>query len=234
MRAGAPWRAGRRRILRSGPGSAVLGAAAAFTVLLAQHTTTAAFTGQTGTTGNTTSTAATFCTSPGTTTPALTATLDTAVYQSNPTTSYGTGTSIGVGSATSADAYSYIKFDLTAAPIPARCTITSATLTVRASTPRAGGTLLVYRADAAWTNTITWNVGRVGFTGTPSSTASLSSAGFQTWNVTTLARELYAGTNNGFALKDSVDNSASARYQTWDSLESGTAANRPKLSITWG
>jgi hypothetical protein len=31
-----------------------------------------------------------------------------------------------------------------------------------------------------------------------------------------------------------VDNAASARYQTWDSMETGTAANRPKLDITWG
>jgi hypothetical protein len=223
-----------RRLLRSGRRLAVMAAAAAFTVLLAQHTTTAAFTAQTGDTGNQVTTAATFCTSPGTTSPALTAVLDTAVYQSNPTQTYGTGASIGVGSATSANAYSYIKFDLTAASIPARCTITSATLTVRASTPMAGATLQVYRADAAWTNAITWNVGRVGFTGTPSTTASLSAAGFQSWNVTTLTRELYAGTNNGFALKDSVDNAGSARYQTWDSLESTTPANRPKLSITWG
>lgn len=224
----------RRRLVRYARRLAGLGAAAAFTVLLTQHTTTAAFTAQTGDTGNAVSTAATFCTSPGSTSPALTATMDTAVYQSNPHTNYGAGASIGVGSATSANAYSYVKFDLTAAPIPARCTITNATLTIRASTPTAGATLLVYRADGAWTNTMTWNTGRVGFTGTPASTASLSAAGFQTWNVTTLTRELYAGTNNGFALKDSVENDAPARYQIWDSLESGTAANRPKLSITWG
>jgi hypothetical protein len=81
---------------------------------------------------------------------------------------------------------------------------------------------------------MTWNTGRVGFTGTPATTASLASAGLQTWDVTTLTRELYAGTNNGFALKDSVYDAAAARYQTWDSMEAGTVANRPKLAITWG
>ena len=229
-----PRRPGRRALVRSARRLGVLGAVAALTVTLAQSTTTAAFTAQTGDTGNRATTATTFCTSPGTTTPALTATMDTAVYQANPNTNYGTGTSIGIGSANLANAYSYVKFDLTAAPIPARCTITSATLSIRASTPMAGATIEVYRANAAWNLTMTWNTGRVGFTGTPSSTASLSAAGVQTWDVTTLTRELYAGTNNGFALKDSVDNAGSARYQTWDSMESGTAANRPKLSITWG
>ena len=226
-------RPGRRRVLRSGRRLAVVGAAAAFTVLLAQHTTTAAFTAQTGDTGNTATTAATFCASPGST--QLTATSDTAVYQASPNTNYGAGTGIGLRSESGANAYSYVKFTLTSAPIPARCTVTSATLTIRASSPTAGATILAYRADAAWSPaTMTWNTGRVGFTGTPASTASLGSAGAQTWDVTALTQELYAGTNNGFALKDSVENAVSARSQTWDSMESGTSANRPKLDITWG
>jgi hypothetical protein len=227
-------RPGRRTFVRAGRRLAILGAVAALIVALAQSTTTAAFNGQTSDTGNQASTAATFCTSPGTTTPALTPTADTAVDQSSPNTNFGTGASIGLRSASGANAYSYLRFDLTAAPIPARCTITSATLTIRASAPAAGATLEVHRANAAWTTAMTWNTGRVGFTGTPSTTASLSSAGVQTWDVTTLTRELYAGTNNGFALKDSVDNAGPARTQTWDSMEAGTAANRPKLTITWG
>ena len=56
----------------------------------------------------------------------------------------------------------------------------------------------------------------------------------QTWNLTTLTRELYAGTDNGVAVKDSVDDAGLMRGQTWDSMEVGPAANRPKLDITWG
>jgi hypothetical protein len=211
-----------------------MGAAAGLTVLLAQSTTTAAFTGTTGDAGNQATTATTFCPSAGNAT--LTPVADTAVYQSSSGTNYGNGSiGVGVGTTTTANAYSYIKFDLAAAAIPARCTVTAATLTIRAAAANAGGTLQVYRADAAWNPaTMTWATGRVGFTGTPATTASRSSAGPQTWDVTALTRELRAGTNNGFALRDSADSAASARYQTWDSMESGIAANRPQLVLTWG
>jgi hypothetical protein len=218
---------------RYGRRLAAMGAAAAVTVLLAQNTTTASFAGQTGDTGNQVSSAVTFCTTPGSTT--LPAAMDTAAYQANATTNYGPATGIGVGSASSANAYSYVKFTLTSAPIPAHCTVTSATLWIYASAPMAGATLYAYRADAAWNGaTMTWNTGRVGFTGTPAQTASVAAAGWQQWNVMLLTRELYAGPDYGFALKDSVDNAASARYQTWSSMENGTVANRPKLDITWG
>jgi hypothetical protein len=210
-----------------------MGAAAAFTVLLAQHTTTAAFTAQTGDGGNSATTAATFCASPGST--QLTATSDTAVYQASPDTNYGSSPGIGIRSNSGSNAYSYVKFTLTSAPIPARCTVTSATLTIRTSSPTAGAIIEAYRANAAWNPaTMTWNTGRVGFTGTPAPTDSRSTAGLQTWDVTTLTRELYAGTNNGFALKDSIDNAGYIRSQTWDSMEVGTPDNRPKLDVTWG
>lgn len=211
---------------------AALGLATGLTVALTQSTTTASFTATTADSGNQVSSAPTFCTSPGST--SLTVAMDAAVYQSNPNTNYGATASIGVGSANSANAYSFMKFTLPA--LPAYCTVTAATLSVRASTPTAGAVLNVYRADAAWNGaTLTWNtVGRPGFTGTPATTNSLASAGVQQWDVKTLTQQLYAGPDYGFALKDSVDNAASARYQTWDSLEATTAANRPKLDLTWG
>jgi hypothetical protein len=208
-----------------------LGAAAVVTVVLAQNTTSASFTAVTADNGNQVTAAAAFCTSSGNS--VVTAVADAAVYQSNPTTTYGTGVSMGVGSATTANAYSYVKFTLPT--VPAHCVVTGATLKIHASTPTSGATLAVYRADTAWTESITWNtVGRPGFTGTPATTASLASAGFQSWNVTTLTQQLYAGPDYGFACKDSVDNAASARYQTWDSREATTVANRPTLTVTWG
>ena len=216
---------GTRRIL-------AVGAAAALTVLLAQNTTSASFTATTVDNGNQVTAAASFCTSTGSA--VLSPAADTATYQSNPNANYGSTVSIGVGSATSANAYSYMKFTLPV--LPTDCTVTSATLSIHASTPTSGATLSVYRADAAWNaTTLTWNtVGRPGFTGTPATTASLASAGFQSWNVTTLTQQLYTGPDYGFALKDSVDNAASARYQTWDSVEATTVGNRPTLSLAWG
>jgi hypothetical protein len=218
---------------RIGRPLAGLGVAAGLVVALTWSTTSAAFTAQTGDAGNKVTSAATFCTSPGST--QLPVAMDTAVYQVNAGTNYGATTGIGIGTGVNANAYSYLKFTLTSAVIPARCRVTSATLSVYATTPTAGATLYAYRADAAWNSaTTTWNTGRPGFTGTPAGTASLASAGWQQWDVTTLTRELYAGPDYGFALKDSVDSAASARYQTWASMENATVANRPRLDITWG
>jgi len=218
--------------LRYGRRLVALGAAAAVTVLLAQNTTTAAFTAQTGDTSNKVSSAVTFCTTPGNA--KLPAAMDTAVYQSQPDTNYGAVASIGVGTGPNVNAYSYVKFTLTSAPLPAHCTVTSATLSIYASAGTAPGTLYAYRANASWNATMTWNTGRVGFAGTPAQTGAVAPSGLQQWDVTLLTRELYAGPDYGFALKDSVDNAASARYQTWSSMENGTAANRPTLDITWG
>lgn len=224
---------GRRRLPRFARRAAALSAAVVLTVVLAQSATSAAFTAGTSNSANQVTSASTFCTTPNSRT--LNPTMDTAVYQSQPDTNYASGGSIGVGSATSANAYSYLKFDLTTAPIPAKCTVTGATLSIYASAPMVGATLYAYRANAIWSSaTMTWNTGRVGFAGTPAWTTSLGAAGLQQWDVTTLTRELYAGPDYGFALKDSADNAASARYQTWSSVENATVANRPKLQITWG
>ena len=153
---------------------------------LAQTATTAAFTAQTGGTGNQVSTAATFCASTGNTT--LGPSSDTAVYQANANQNYGAATGIGIGTGAGVNGFSLLKFSLPA--LPARCQITSATLTIRANTPTAGATLNAYRANAAWNAaTVTWNTGRPGFTGTPAQTASLGSSGPQQWDVTTLTRE---------------------------------------------
>lgn len=225
---------GRRGLVRSARRLGVLAPAAALIVALAQSTTTAAFTAGTANGGNQATTASTFCPAAGSAT--LTPIADTAVYQASPGTNYGSGSGIGVGvgTTTTANAYSYVKFDLVAAAIPGRCTVTAATLTIRASSPSPGATLQVFRADAAWNpGTMTWATGRVGFTGTPVSTASVASAGLQTWDVTVLTRELHAGPNHGFALRDSAESAGTSRYQTWDSMESGTAAYRPKLALSW-
>ena len=223
---------GRRRLPRFARRAAALSTAVVLTVVLAQSATSAAFTAGTSNSANQVTSASTFCTTPNSRT--LNPTMDTAVYQSQPDTNYASGGSIGVGSATSANAYSYLKFDLTTAPIPANCTVTSATLYIYASAPMAGATLCAYRANASWGTNMTWNTGRVGFAGTPAAPSDPVGAGVQQWDVTTLTRELYAGPDYGFALKDSVDNAASARYQTWSSVDNATVANRPKLQITWG
>jgi hypothetical protein len=212
--------------------------AAALTVALTQNTTTAAFTAQTGDAGNQVSSASTFCTAPGGA--SLSPTADTAAYQAQPATKYGTANPIGVavGTTTTMNGYTFVRFSVaTQAPLPSRCRVTSATLSFFASQPMTGATLYAYRADAAWDPAIlNWSTGRPGFTGTPAVSASLptGTTGRQQWDVTQLTQELYAGPDHGFALRDSADIAGSTRYQYWDSMEAADPLRRPRLDITWG
>jgi hypothetical protein len=220
-------------MVRSGRRLAVMGAAAAFTVLLAQHTTTAAFTAQTGDTGNTASTATTFCASPGSST--LSASADTTTYQTNPTTLYGTSGDTGVGSASGANGRVYVKFTLPA--LAARCVVTGATLRLHAHDPDAGRIIDVYRVDPAapaWSEASThWN-NMPAATGTAVGSTSVASAGWQEWTVTSMVASFYAGTNSGFVLRDRTEGSGTPYWQLYGARENATTANRPQLVVSWG
>lgn len=219
--------AGRRRLWQGGG----LALAVALTVALTQNTTTAAFTAQTSDTTNQVTAKASFCVSPGSTT--LTVATDAAVNQASPTSNYGTNTTIGVASGVGANAYTLLQFSLaTQAPLPHGCRVTSAQLSVYATGPTASRTLVAHRASGTWTSTVTWNtVGRPGPAGTAATTPSRATAGWQTWDVTVLTGELYAGPDNGFLLKDATDGAATTAYQYWASSEAGSPAT---LAITWG
>jgi hypothetical protein len=220
----------RRRVVRFGRRLAVLAAASAFTVLLAEHTTTAAFTAQTGST-NQAATATTFCTSVGSTTGPLTATLDSAIYEVNPANNYS-NTAIGVGTGANGDAYALLKFP-TLSP-PPRCKVATATLYVYVRTPSTGpATINVHRASQPWTNANTWaTLPRPVGAGTP--VGMPTATGWIAWQVPTLTQELVDGPDYGFLLKDSVDHHPTVtRYQTFESLES-YPTRAAYLVVTWG
>jgi hypothetical protein len=208
----------------------VLCVAAAGTVALAQHSTTAAFTGQTVDTGNSATSAASFCAVPGGTT--LDVTNDTYVDQADPATPRGGATSLRVAAGSGAIAHTYLRFSLPT--LQPHCTITGATLRLYATSSQGPGTILVHRASTTWSSaTNTWNtVPRPAPAGTGVGHAA-GTAGWHEWTVTTLTRELYAGTNDGFLVKDAVETNP-ARATAYESLDSPTVANRPELVVTWG
>jgi hypothetical protein len=230
-------RQGRRRVVRSGRRLAVLGAAAAFTVLLAQHTTTAAFTAQTGDTGNTATTAASFCTVPGPQT--VSATADTTVYQTNPTNEYGFSGEIGVGSGSGANGRVLLRFP-TPSPPGSHCALTAAKLRLHVNTPSATSrTINVYRVDPlapVWSEAATnWsNQPTASTTGPPVPSTSLGAAGWQEWPVLSMVTAHYAGPNSGFLLCDNSEGSASPQWQLYGSRDYGATTLRPELVLTWG
>lgn len=224
-------RARRRRVPRLGWQAAALGAGLAVALVLAQNTAGAAFTTTTGNAADQVSSAASFCATPGSTT--LNPSADTSSYQTQATTNYGANTSIGTVSANNGNARSFVRFPLPA--LGSFCTVTAATLRLYANAVAAGRTIDVYRVDPAapvWTEGgLTWNNQPLP-AGTAVSTASLNAVGWQQWTVTGEVQTLYTGTNNGFYIRDSVDNmSPGSATQQWDSKE-GT--NKPQLLITWG
>jgi hypothetical protein len=221
-------RTGRRRFTRAGRRLAVLGAAAALTAALAQTTTTAAFTAQTGN-GNQVGTATTFCATPGAST--LDVLNDTYVDASEPTTAKGGVTGLVVRSGTSV-AHVLLRFQLPS--LGQHCRFTGASLRLHATASQGPGTIDVHRASATWTSAaMTWNTaGRPGPIGTGVGAAS-GTPGWHEWNVTTLVTELSAGPDHGFLLKDRNEG-VGTRATTYESLDSPTVANRPELLLTWG
>jgi hypothetical protein len=212
---------------------AALVVAGGLTVGLTQHATTAAFTAQTADTGNSVTAAASFCATPGGST--VGASADTTGYQQNGNTGYGTSVDVGAGSGSGANGRVLVKFTLPA--LGANCVVTAATLRLYAHTPQAGRTIDVYRVDPAapaWSEaTTTWN-NQPATTGTAVGVASVASAGWQQWTVTSMVATMYAGTNSGFLLRDRTEGSAPAYWQLYAARENGTAANRPQLVLTWG
>jgi len=224
-------RPGRRGSLaRIGGSLAALCLAAASTVALAQHSSTAAFTAQTGDTGNTVTSAASFCAVPGGSTQSVLN--DTYVDEAVPTTARGGATTLRVASGAGAVAHAYLRFTLPV--LQPHCSLTGATLRLHATSSQGPGTMLVHRASTTWTSAAnTWStVPRPAPAGTGVG-APAGSAGWHEWDVTTLTQELLAGANDGFLVKDAVETDP-VRATLYESLDSLTVANRPQLVLTWG
>ena len=126
---------------------------------------------------------------------------------------------------------SVVAFDLP--PVPARCTLAGATLHLYASNPAGGRTINALRLNGSWTESgVTWN-NVPATTGTAASSTSLSSAGWQSWNVLSQTAAMYAGANNGFLIKDSVDSAVLSVQQIYQSRNGTPDTQDPQLVLTF-
>jgi hypothetical protein len=184
-----------------------------------------------------------------------TAMIDTDVRQSNATTNFGTGTTMLVASGTgTANRRVYLRFDLTRCSplIPSSATIKLATLRLFVTVlPTACRTYDIFDATATWTETaITWNTQPFGTTlnnpPTAQRTSSLNvgaatcqnqtaNAYVTGWDVTVDVAAFVAGTvtNNGWMIRDDVENSATARTGTFSTKNANNVARGPQLVITY-
>ncbi|MEW6028110.1 MAG: DNRLRE domain-containing protein [Chloroflexota bacterium] len=181
-------------------------------------------------------------------------TSDTQIFNTYPTTNYGTNSDIGVGERndyTDRRGRTLIQFDLSA--IPADATILSATLSLWTSTDKSSNdrTIRVYRLKAPFNETqATWNVSATGANWQTAGASGaddrestdigsaliLASEPLNTEKQITLdaaaIQELVDGTftNNGLVVI--ADTELDDRF-SYKSSEASTASQRPKLTIQY-
>jgi hypothetical protein len=178
--------------------------------------------------------------------------LDTLMQSDNPTTNYGTSTTLNVGehNAATSKNRTLIFFDLSS--IPANATINSATLSlwqVSESSSNAR-TLRVYRDLRSWSESqATWNIFSTGnnwgtaggFNASDAEQTDIGSCAFtateangeKQWTLTASAiQEMVSGAfaNNGFVIKADTETDDLFRFRSSDD---STAAERPKLVIDY-
>jgi hypothetical protein len=119
-----------------------------------------------------------------------------------------------------------VRFTLPA--VPAGCSLQAATLRLYAASAASGRTLQAWRIAVAWTEGgVTWS-NQPAATGTAATTTS--GTGYRQWSVTAQVQAMYAGANNGFLIRDAVENNSGAEQQL-HSREKGQ--NVPQLVLTF-
>jgi hypothetical protein len=165
---------------------------------------------------------------------------DTYADQASSTTNFGTATTMLVQSrSASRNRRSYVKFDIASCSIPATAEVKTATLTLNMTVaPSASRTYNALRVTSSWLETdpggLDWGV-QPTVAGVTSSQTIFTPTGDKTWNVQADVALYAAGTatNYGWSIRDSVESSATAYSSTWRTRENGTAALRPRLTITY-
>ena len=165
----------------------------------------------------------------------VTADKDTWVYEGAPTTNgdalVGSNVDLFVQSRDgSRDARALLSFPLPS--IPAECSLSGATLRFYNEAPTSSRTIDVYQLGGAWNETtVTWNT-QPATSGSAAQSVTTSTAGYQTWTVTTQVSAMYAGTNHGFLVRDNSEGSGTQRLQTYRSRED-TGGTPPELVVSW-
>lgn len=188
-------------------------------------TAQAAFADAAGNPGNEFVAATSFCADPGA--QMLTPNADAKVEQNSPAANYGATADLAMDPRTNRAVRTLVSFTLPANP--AGC-VMSATLRVYATTAVAGRTLQAWSAGGAWTEgAVTWNT-QPAAAGTPAAVASPAGPGWIEFAVTDLVAAHYAGSNNGFVLKDATESGGANLGQM---LSSRSGANPPQLVLNF-
>ena len=208
-----------------------LGVTGVLTVLLAQVPVGASFTAATRNGVNRVGTAANFCQKTVFLAPAAVEWTE----QATPTTNQTDTTTLHVRSRASANARTWLRFDLP--PAKPGCTLQAATLRVTNRVPGPGRIIDLFSGDpaaAAWTPTaITW-ANRPSGVGGPGGGSIMTTPGQQVWGVTYQVQQQYGPgvRNNGFVLQDRAEDDPTGVEQLYDGALTGSTAAHLQLDWT--
>jgi hypothetical protein len=155
---------------------------------------------------------------------------DSYVDQSSPNSNFGTSSDLFVRSASgNSNRRTLVRFSLPT--IPAGCNLAGATLRLYSTSAINGRTIDLYRAATAWTeNAVTWN-------NAPATagmaTSRASGTGVNVWDATAQVQAMYAGTNNGFVVRDQTESSGSNPQQAYQAREQTPNTQDPELQVSW-
>ncbi len=214
--------------------------AAALVVAVEGQAAEGAFTGATSADGNQVGSAADFCLTPGS--QSMPATADTWINQQSATPALVTESRLHVVSrmsgTTSTNARALMRFGLPT--IPSGCFLATARLRLYNATPVGGRTIDVHLIDPnapTWDETtVTWATRPPVVAGSAVSSVTPTVAAWQEWNVTASVRQLYGGANNGFMVRDSVENHYNPDGTGIEQLyvsRDATTGSTPVLVVTW-
>jgi hypothetical protein len=168
---------------------------------------------------------------------------DTSANEANKTANNGAVTQLGVGSGTNARQRVFVRFNLPAgcAASIANAEVDSATLTLFQISGTAGRTYKLYKVSATWTATANWNT-QPAVAGTALTTFTGATNSARTIDVTQDVNDIvqsqptvlppYASSTSSFGWMV-ADENAGTSVALFASSENATAANRPKLVVTY-
>jgi hypothetical protein len=161
-------------------------------------------------------------------------TTDTYVDEQNPTSSFGTATTLSVGGKSGKRTWTLVRFDLSSCNIPATGGADSATLNLRITTaPTSSQSLDVSTISSTWSGSTTWNTAPS--TGSPFASITTGTTSNVTKSVTVTA-DVDALIKNGSANYGWLISEASSSSNVttlFGSSENGTSANQPQLVVNY-
>jgi hypothetical protein len=150
---------------------------------------------------------------------------------------FGTAAELHVRSDAAGNKRAFVRFDLSACPLPSGARVETATLTLHLSTaPSSSRTYQVHRVNASWAETtLTWT-GQPAVAGSVTDSASTGTTSGTTiaWNVATDLQAFANGTaNHGWRVADATEGALVGVEGRFRSREHASAGQRPRLVVTY-